>query len=299
MRALLLCAVVSCVLVAAVPVHASPACGSYAYAGVRNAEARARSQRGDRGATGPGREGRSRRRLGRGRSKNADGWIQVGLSAFPGSTHQRVYLEYAAPGRDPQYTVLRPASRRRAPPLRRLRALEPPRLVAGLGRRLRRPAGRCSCPAATAGGVHRCWARAGTTIQGRATPTRTASTASARAGAEPAAGRRSTGFTPFEDAGYALSWRSASHFIASALARALRAGTGSSPAPAPWRLSSGRLRPVREVVALQSTSLTMLGLTQIATNDPSGEPDADVRLCASRTEGAARADDTPSGASLR
>jgi hypothetical protein len=40
-------------------------------------------------------------------SKNAEGWIQVGLSALPGAATNDVYLEYAIPGRDPRYTVIR------------------------------------------------------------------------------------------------------------------------------------------------------------------------------------------------
>jgi hypothetical protein len=41
--------------------------------------------------------------------KGGNGWIQIGLSAVPGSRLNEIYLEYAAPGRDPQYTVLRSA----------------------------------------------------------------------------------------------------------------------------------------------------------------------------------------------
>ncbi len=107
MRALLLCAVISCVLVAAAPVHASPACGSYAYAGVQ-------TQRPVHGVSAAitalqapdVKDGHVAGWVGIA-SKNADGWIQVGLSALPGASTNDVYLEYAAPGRDPRYTVLR------------------------------------------------------------------------------------------------------------------------------------------------------------------------------------------------
>jgi hypothetical protein len=41
--------------------------------------------------------------------QGGNGWIQIGLSAVPGSRTNEVYLEYAPPGRDPQYSVLRSA----------------------------------------------------------------------------------------------------------------------------------------------------------------------------------------------
>ena len=215
MRALLLCAVVSCVLVAAVPVHASPACGSYAYAGVQ-------TQRPVHGVSAAiaalqapdVKDGHVAGWVGVA-SKNADGWIQVGLAAFPGDRTNDVYLEYAAPGGDPQYTVLRASvaiGERHRLAVSELssrpgwwqasvdgfpagRAVFLPGSdghwrAQVLGESWNDDSGACNAYSYAFSGV---------------TLARAPSHHWAALG----------GFSSFEDAGYALTWRSASHFVAS------------------------------------------------------------------------------------
>ncbi len=219
MRALLLCAVVSCVLVAAAPVHASPACGSYAYAGVQ-------TQRPVHGVSAAimalqapdVKDGHVAGWVGIA-SKNADGWIQVGLSALPGASTNDVYLEYAAPGRDPRYTVLR--------------------ADVSVGERHRfavselasRPGWwQTSVDGSPAGsavflpGSHGRW-RAQVLGESWNDNSRACNAYSYGFNGVQLAAAPSLlwgpldRFTPFEDAGYALSWRSSSDFIASILAR--------------------------------------------------------------------------------
>ena len=218
MRVLFVCAVLACVLAAAVPAQARPACGPYAYAGVQ-------TQRPVHGVSAaitalqaPNVEdGHVAGWVGVA-SNNGDGWIQVGLSAFPGVRTNDVYLEYAVPGRDPQYTTLRAdvavGERHRF-------------AVSELARRPGwwqasvdgSPAGRAVfLPGSTgrwraqvlgeswnddSGACNR-YSYAFSGVSLASTPNRH----SAGFG----------GFAFFEDAGYALTWRSASEFIASARA---------------------------------------------------------------------------------
>jgi hypothetical protein len=152
-------------------------------------------------------------------AKGGDGWIQVGLSAYPGSTTNEIYLEYAVPGRDPQYTTLRSA--------------------VGLGERHRFAVSQISRRAgwwqASVDGVPagRPVFLPGSDGRWRAQVLGESWNDNSRAcnaysygfnGVQLAAAPSLLWgpldrFTPFQDAGYALSWRSSSDFIASVLAR--------------------------------------------------------------------------------
>lgn len=218
MRFFLLAAVLSSVLVAPVPAQARPSCDGYAYAGVQ-------TQKPVHGVSAAisalqipdVKDGHVAGWVGV-VSRNATGWIQVGLSAFPGDRTNDVYLEYAAPGGDPQYTVLRtsvavgerhrlavseissrpgwwqasvdgfPAGRAVFLPGSdgRWRAQV-------LGESWNNESGACNAYSYGFSGV---------------TLARTPNHHWAALG----------GYSSFEDAGYALTWRSASHFVASARA---------------------------------------------------------------------------------
>jgi hypothetical protein len=108
---LLLCAALSVALAAAVPARTAPACGSmsYAYAGVQTHRPVYGVSAAITALQAPNvRDGHVAGWVGVA-SESGWGWIQIGLSALPGTRTNAVYLEYAAPGRDPQYTVLRAA----------------------------------------------------------------------------------------------------------------------------------------------------------------------------------------------
>jgi hypothetical protein len=109
-RLLLLCATVAVALASALPAPAQRTdCGStdYAYAGVQT-----RGPVHSAGATITSlvaprvREGHVAGWVGV-VGANGDAWIQIGLAAFPGDRNNQVYLEYAPPGGDPRYVLLR------------------------------------------------------------------------------------------------------------------------------------------------------------------------------------------------
>jgi hypothetical protein len=221
MRLLLLCAAVSVALLVALPAHAAATCGSqaYAYAGVE-------TQRPVYGVSAvitalqaPNvKDGHVAGWVGVS-SRSGWGWIQIGLSAAPGARTNEVYMEYAVPGRDPQYRVLRSAvavgERHRLAVSALVHRpgwwqasldgvpVDPPLFLPGsdgrwraqvLGESWNDNSGACNLYSYGFSGVllvaepNLQWARLG-------------------------------GFTRFADAGYGLAWRSPSHFIASASGR--------------------------------------------------------------------------------
>jgi hypothetical protein len=215
MRALLLCAVVSCVLVPAAPVHASPACGSYAYAGVQTQRPVHGVSAGIMALQAPDvKDGHVAGWVGIA-SKNADGWIQVGLSAIPGASTNDVYLEYAAPGRDPQYTVLRAGvsvGERHRFAVSEL-ASRPGWWQSSVDGS---PAGR----AVFLPGSHGRWRAQvlGESWNDNSGACNAYSYAFSGVALAPAPSHRWAalgGYSSFEDPGYTLTWRSASHFVAS------------------------------------------------------------------------------------
>jgi len=148
-------------------------------------------------------------------SKHADGWIQVGLSAAPGAGTNDVYLEYAAPGRDPQYTVLRPdvavGERHR---------LAVSELSSRPGWWQATVDGSRIGAAVFLPGSHGHWhaqvlGESWNDDSGACNAYSYAFSGVALASAPSHHWAALRGYSSFEDAGYALTWRSASHFVAS------------------------------------------------------------------------------------
>jgi hypothetical protein len=204
--------------VAAVPVHASPACGSYAYAGVQ-------TQRPVHGVSAAitaleaphVKDGHVAGWVGIA-SKNADGWIQVGLSALPGASTNDVYVEYATPGRDPHYTTLRAdvsVGERHRFAVSEL-ASRPGWWQTSVDGS---PAGR----AVFLPGSHDRWraqvlGESWNDESGACNAYSYAFSGVALASAPSHRWATLGGYSSFADTGYALTWRSASHFVASARA---------------------------------------------------------------------------------
>jgi hypothetical protein len=151
-------------------------------------------------------------------ARGGQGWIQIGLSATPGARTNDIYVEYAAPGGDPQYTVVRSA--------------------VGVGERHRfavsRLPGRPGWWQASVDSVSvsRPVYLPGSDGRWRAQVLGESWNDNSRAcnlysygfnavalAAEPSQWAPLGGFASFQDAGYALSWRSPSDFVAAALAR--------------------------------------------------------------------------------
>lgn len=223
MRLLLLCALVSVVPMAAMPAHAGlpRPCGvqAYSYAGIE-------TQRPVYGVSASitalrvphVKDGHVAGWVGVS-AKGGQGWIQIGLSATPGARTNDIYLEYAAPGGDPHYTVVRSAvgvgERHR---------FAVSRLARGLGWWQASvdgiPAGR---PVFLAGSDGRWPAQ----VLGESWNDNSGAcnlysygfTSVALAPVPSLQWARLGGFASFQDAGYGLSWRSPSDFIASTVAR--------------------------------------------------------------------------------
>jgi hypothetical protein len=151
-------------------------------------------------------------------SNGGQGWIQVGLSALPGAQTNDIYVEYAVPGRDPQYSTLRSAvavgERHQfavSQLTRRPGFWQASVDGAPVGRPVFLPgsAGRWRAQALGESwndnsGACNLYAYGFTGVALSPLPSQWS---------PPAA------FAAFQDAGYALSWRSPSDFIAAALAR--------------------------------------------------------------------------------
>jgi hypothetical protein len=110
LRLLLLFATVAVALVSALPAPAQQAgCGStdYAYAGVQTHGAVYSAGATITSLVAPQvKQGHVAGWVGV-VSSDRQAWMQIGLWAFPAERANRVYLEYAAPGRDPRYVTLR------------------------------------------------------------------------------------------------------------------------------------------------------------------------------------------------
>jgi hypothetical protein len=150
-------------------------------------------------------------------SNSGDGWIQIGLSAMPGADTNDVYLEYAAPGHDPQYTTVRSA----IPVGERHRFA-----VAELARRpgwwqASLDGTPVAAPVFLPGSDGRWRAQmlgeSWNDNSGACNLYSYAFNAVALAQAPSLQWGHLDGFTSFQDAGYGLTWRSRAGFIASAL----------------------------------------------------------------------------------
>jgi hypothetical protein len=215
---LLLCAAVPVALVAT-PARAAPACGSqsYAYAGVQTHRPVYGVSAAITALQAPDVKDGHVAGWVAVASNNGWGWIQIGLSALSGARTNDVYLEYAVPGRDPRYRVLRSAVE--IGERHRFTVSE----VAG-----RRGWWQASLDGAPVyrpvflPGSHGRW-RAQVTAEswndnsGACNLYSYAFSGVALAPAPDLKWARLSGFSFFQDAGYGLVWRSRSHFIASAL----------------------------------------------------------------------------------